>query len=90
MIPLLQFIRRFIDENPLCVCRGELAHIQQHLIQETEGDFIKLKKKNSQIFLTVQGGPYFIKMCFTVPEYYPLEKLGLVSAAFPVTFDLCV
>ena len=75
-MPLLLFIRKFIDDNPLCVCRGEVAHIQQNLIQE--GDVIKLKQKTSQIHLTVHGGAYFIKVCFTVPDLYPLRKLGLV------------
>mgnify|MGYP001794168745 CR=1 FL=1 len=75
-MPLLLFIRKFIDDNPLCVCRGEVAHIQHNLIQE--GDVIKLKQKTSQIHLTVHGGAYFIKVCFTVPDLYPLQKLGLV------------
>jgi len=47
MIPMLQFIRKFIDENPLCVCRGEVAHIQKNLLEE--GDIIKLKQKTSQV-----------------------------------------
>lgn len=74
MVPVLQFIRKFIDDNPLCVCRGEVAHIQQKLIEE--GDQIKLKQKTSQVHLTVRGGAYFIRVALTVPDLYPLEKLG--------------
>lgn len=71
---MLQFLRKFIDENPLCVCRGEVAHIQQNLLED--GDILKLKQKSSQIHLTIRGGQYFVRICFTVPDLYPRQKLG--------------
>ena len=48
-----------------------------------EGDTIKLKQKNSQIHITVKGGPYFIKVAFSIPDYYPLERLGYVVCTPP-------
>ncbi|KAF6036413.1 hypothetical protein EB796_005278 [Bugula neritina] len=86
VMPMLLFIRKFIDDNPLCVCRGEVAHIQKNLLEP--GDALKLKQKTSQISLTICGGQYFIKMLFTVPDLYPLEKLGVecVDHNFPELF----
>jgi len=43
VIPMLMFVRRFLDENPLIACSDELQYIKSKLL--TDADELKVKQK---------------------------------------------
>ena len=43
VIPMLTFVRRFLDENPLIACSEELQYIKTKLLADT--DQLKVKQK---------------------------------------------
>ena len=47
ILPIATFIRKFIDDNPLCVCSDEISKIKRTML--VESDEIKLKQKTSQV-----------------------------------------
>ena len=70
---ILKFVRKFLDETPLCVCSDEIGAIKRELIKGK--DEIKLKQKTSQIVFKVSQNRYFIHACISVPEDYPIEQV---------------
>ena len=71
---MTKFIRRFIDDNPLCVCSDAITKIRRTLLGPS--DEMKLKQKTSQIVLNLSEQQYFLTACLTVPDDYPLMQLG--------------
>lgn len=71
---MTRFFRRFIDDNPLCVCSDEIADIKRNMIGPT--DEIKLKQKTSQVVLKMNEGSYFMTTNLLIPDEYPLKQLG--------------
>ena len=49
ILPIMQFVREFIINNPLCVCSDEISVIKKDLIEDK--DKIKLKQESSQVVL---------------------------------------
>ena len=49
VIAIATFIRKFIDDNPLCVCSDEISQIKRTKLGEN--DEIKLKQKTSQVIV---------------------------------------
>lgn len=43
VIPMLMFVRRFLDENPLIACSDELQYVKTKLL--TDNDQLKVKQK---------------------------------------------
>jgi len=43
VIPMLTFVRRFLDENPLIACSDEVQYIKTKLLADT--DQLKVKQK---------------------------------------------
>lgn len=70
ILHIVKFIRKFIDDNPLCVCSEEISNLKK-LLQKN--DEIKLKQKTSQVVLKLKEGQYFMNVKLTVPNDYPNE-----------------
>ncbi|XP_017763062.1 PREDICTED: uncharacterized protein LOC108552890 [Eufriesea mexicana] len=85
VLPILKFIRNFIDENPLICCYDEISAIKRILQNDDE---LKLKQKHSCIALKVQQGLYFFKAKIEVPDNYPVACVNLEDADtnFPSLF----
>ena len=71
---MLKFIKKFIDENPLCVCHPEIAYMKQKLISGDD-DKVILKQKNSQIVVKVYQDSYYMHIRLSIPEDYPLAQV---------------
>ncbi|XP_071871664.1 uncharacterized protein [Bombus fervidus] len=85
VLPILKFIRNFIDENPLICCYDEISAIKKLLGDDDE---IKLKQKYSCIGLKIKKDLYYFKAKIDVPDNYPVAcvKLGDVNTNFPPLF----
>ncbi|XP_076444914.1 uncharacterized protein LOC143282914 [Babylonia areolata] len=73
VVHMVNFVKTFIDENPLSVCSEEIAFIKKDLL--TPEDEIKLKQKTSQIVLKLRQLKYFLTVVLSVPETYPLQQI---------------
>jgi hypothetical protein len=73
---MVQFVKTFLDENPLCVCSEEIAFIKKDLM--TPEDEIKLKQKTSQFSLKLRQKNYYMNFTVAVPEHYPLQQITYV------------
>ena len=51
-MPLIRFIKKFLDENQFCVCSEELNHIKKNIINE-ENDEFKMKTKSGIISVNI-------------------------------------
>ena len=76
MLPILKFIRNFIDENPLICCYDEISAIKKILEHDDE---LKLKQKYSCVSLKIQKGLYCFKAKIEVPDNYPVACVKYVS-----------
>lgn len=80
ILPLLKFLVKTLQENPLCICYDEIINLKQFIAKTeinttlTKGTEIKVKQKKSAISLRVCGGKYFIKLEVTIPADYPHER----------------
>lgn len=74
IVPTIKFVKTFVEENPLCVCSGEISAVKKLLTSEQ--DEIKLKQKTSQIVLKLHQDQYFMHLVFTVPDDYPMLQTG--------------
>ena len=52
IVPAISFIKKFLDENPFCVCSEELNHIKKNIIN-TEHDEFKMKTKSGVISVNI-------------------------------------
>ena len=73
ILHVVKFIRKFIDDNPLCVCSEEIGSLKKLLSDQDE---IKLKQKSSQVVLKLREGQYFMNVRLTVPDNYPFAATG--------------
>ncbi|XP_032679166.1 uncharacterized protein LOC116847843 [Odontomachus brunneus] len=76
ILPILKFIRNYIEENPLICCYEEILILKVLL---TDRDEFKLKQKNSTITLTVNQGLYYFKTKLAVPDNYPISNVSLAD-----------
>ncbi|CAK9823578.1 hypothetical protein ANTRET_LOCUS1889 [Anthophora retusa] len=85
VLPILKFIRNYIDENPLICCYDEISAVKKILENEDE---LKLKQKYSCIGLKVQRGLYYFKAKIVIPDNYPVAcvKLEDADTNFPPLF----
>ena len=52
IVPVISFIKKFLDENPFCVCSEELNHIKKNIIN-AENDEFKVKTKSGIISVNI-------------------------------------
>ena len=69
ILQLVTLLKRFIDENPLCVCSEEINYMKKDLLRDT--DEVKLKQKTSQVVLKLKEVDYHMTVKITVPDDYP-------------------
>lgn len=67
ILPVVRFLKKFLEENPLCVCYDEISNVKKVLNSKCE---LKLKQKNSKIILSIIEGEYFLKTKIKVPDDY--------------------
>ncbi|XP_066585335.1 uncharacterized protein [Prorops nasuta] len=77
VLPILKFIRSFVDENPLICCYDEITELKKIL---QEGDELKLRQKTSAINLKVNQGLYYFKVRLAIPDNYPDSAVILGEA----------
>ena len=70
---LINFVKTFLIENPLCVCSEELLSVKKKLIQSE--DSVTLKQATSQVIYRITQEQYFMQFCLTVPDDYPLKQI---------------
>lgn len=75
ILTLCKFIRKFIDDTPLCVCTEEIQHIKRNLISEQ--DEVKLKQKTSQVILKMKEREYMLTVKIFVPDNYPFDRVQI-------------
>lgn len=75
VLKLLQFIRNFIDDNPLCVCSEEITSIKKELISEQ--DELRIKQKTSSLILRICQDSYYLAVKIQVPDNYPAEQINV-------------
>ncbi|XP_072749717.1 uncharacterized protein [Anoplolepis gracilipes] len=82
---ILKFIRNFIEENSLICCYDEISTLKKLLGDKDE---LKLKQKNSYIYLTLHQGLYHFKTKLEIPNNYPISCVifGDVDTNFPPLF----
>ena len=73
VVHIVQFVSKFIDENPLCVCADEISVVKGKL--SGAKDEVKLKQKSSQVVLKICQEEYFLSLRMTVPDDYPLRQV---------------
>ncbi|KAG7206099.1 hypothetical protein KM043_003493 [Ampulex compressa] len=85
VLPILKFIRNFVEENPLICCYDEISTLKKFL---SEKDELKLRQKHSAISLKVHQGLYYFRIKLEVPDDYPYSHVNLTDADtnFPPLF----
>ena len=68
VVESVQFMKKFLDDNPLCVCHDEVSAIKKML---GDNDDIRLKQKQSQIVITLRQLDYSVQLRFHIGENYP-------------------
>lgn len=80
-------------ENPLCIVYDEIATIKSMLrpnntkISNYDNGELKCFQKSSSVLLTVNGGDYYYKAKFHIPETYPIRSIewNEYKSNFPIT-----
>ena len=85
VIPVLKFIRQFIDDNPLACCYEEVLVVKSLL---NDGSTLKLSQKTSSMSLHILKDKYFFKCKIHVPNDYPDDSVFIdkVESNFPRVF----
>ncbi|KAK3932589.1 RING-box protein HRT1 [Frankliniella fusca] len=87
ILPLLKFVRSFIDENPLSCCYDEISSVKEKVLslKSGAGDELRLKQKSSSLTFKAYQGSYFLKVSIEVPDNYPAKSVVLqnVDTNFP-------
>ncbi|XP_068201075.1 uncharacterized protein [Palaemon carinicauda] len=86
VLNVLRFVRKFIDENPLCCCSGEISAIKNKLI--IGSDELKLRQKTSSVVLKVVEGNYMLRYNIVIPENYPDKQVSIEEkeSSYPPVF----
>lgn len=87
VIPVLKFIRQFIDDNPLACCYEEVLVVKSLL---NDGSTLKLSQKTSSMSLHILKDKYFFKCKIHVPNDYPDDSVFIdkVESNFPRVFKV--
>lgn len=72
ILPVIKFLRNFIDENPLSCCYDEINKVKKLLSEEDE---LKLKQKTSSIIFKIQNKNYYLNFRIIIPDNYPLSSI---------------
>ncbi|CAG7829247.1 unnamed protein product [Allacma fusca] len=84
----VEFLYKFIEENPLCCCADEIAEIKREVLSSAK-DEMKLKQKNSSIIISFNEGLFQHKISLCVPENYPESRVttDTVESNFPLALQ---
>ncbi|XP_065175794.1 uncharacterized protein LOC135805649 [Sycon ciliatum] len=88
LLPVVKFVRAFMDENPLMACSDELSHIRKDLVRPS--DEIKVNRKAGTIVMRVVEGNYATQFKLIVPDNYPADpvKMELKTSSLPSEFQV--
>lgn len=83
VIPMLTFVRRFLDENPLIACSDELQYVKTKLLADT--DQLKVKQKAGILNIRANQDKYYLDVKITVPDDYHTAavRIELKESNFP-------
>lgn len=83
VIPILVFVRRFLDENALIACSDEFQYIKSRLL--TDADQLKAKQKAGILSIRANQDKYFLDVKITVPDDYHASavRIELKESNFP-------
>ncbi|KAL9984109.1 hypothetical protein ACROYT_G006369 [Oculina patagonica] len=83
VIPMLMFVRKFLDENPLIACSDELQYVKTKLL--TDNDQLKVKQKAGVLYIRANQDKYYLDMKITVPDDYHTAavRIELKESNFP-------
>lgn len=86
LLPVVKFMRNFMDENPLMACSEELSYIRRELVRPC--DEIKVNRKSGTITLSVVEGNYHTQFKLIVPDNYPADpvRMEMKSCSLPAEF----
>jgi len=73
VIPMLKFLRDFIDQNPLCCCSKEINDVKKNILEEN--DELKIRQKDSAVVVKASQGKYTFSYKITVPDDYPVQPV---------------
>ena len=69
VLKVLLFLKKFMDENPLCCCYDEITSLKVHMTSEE--DQIKLKQRSSCLFVKFSNEGYYVSAKVVVHDNYP-------------------
>uniref|UniRef100_A0A336K616 CSON000972 protein n=1 Tax=Culicoides sonorensis TaxID=179676 RepID=A0A336K616_CULSO len=72
ILPLLKFLSKTLNENPLCICYDEVVALKQ-LCVGTQSE-IKLKQKKTSVGLNARAEKYYFKLDAFIPSDYPHSR----------------
>lgn len=80
---MINFVKEFLIENPLCVCSEEILSVKKKLL--TSDDSVILKQATSKVVYRISQEQYFMQFVLVVPEEYPIKqvKIELEDHNFP-------
>jgi len=82
---VIQFISKFIEDNPLCCCSQEISKVKSLLGPK---DSLKLSQKSSTVTIKITKENYYLIFRCIVPQDYPSVRVDIeeVDCNFPRVF----
>jgi len=71
ILPLMKFLNKFIEENPLLLCSEEISNIKKNVVKDN--DEFKIKQKAGVVNYKIVQNRYYLDVKLTVPDLYPDE-----------------
>ncbi|XP_028397097.1 uncharacterized protein LOC114520946 [Dendronephthya gigantea] len=76
IVPVITFIKKFLDDNPFCICSDELNYIKNNIIN-SDIDKYKMKTKSGIITVNINQDRFNMEFVITVPDKYPAEAVRI-------------
>jgi len=74
---IVEFLNKFLTENPLCSCSEEISSLKRQCMKPQ--DEIKLNQSNAFIQFQVNEGSYFYRFKIFMPDDYPDSQVTIES-----------
>ncbi|XP_078312740.1 uncharacterized protein LOC144619196 [Crassostrea virginica] len=75
VILLVNFLKQFLIDNPLCIVNDEVGKVKKELLSDE--DKCKLMQSASQVLLKVREEEYYMSFKISVPAQYPKQQIQL-------------
>lgn len=74
LVPIITFIKKFLDENFFSICSDEINYIKKNLINP-EKDELKIKSKSGTLSFNINQDRFYMTFKIFVPDNYPGEPV---------------